>query len=167
MSQNLKPPSSWRWPILVIGLLIGHAALMLVAVLIATSDRSFTVLPNYYKQALAWDANQAIQRQSEKLGWTIDTQTAATADPLGQRQVRLTLRDAAGRLIPNGTLELSYYHRTSAGDVQRARLNSTGPGLFEQKLPLRKSGFWEFRIEAIADGQRFVTTTPHFVEAGR
>ena len=161
------PSSSWRWPAIVIGLLAAHFILMMVTVMIATRDRSFAVMPKYYEQALAWDQTQAKKRESEKLGWTFGIETGTKADPLGKRHVVCTLADAQGQPLKEAVAEISYYHRTFAQEIHKELLATTAPGRFEKDLPMRRSGFWEFRVSIKADGREFVTDRTHFVEDAR
>src|SRR5215207_5791090 len=89
--HNPKRP---RWPFIVAGLLVVHVALMTVAVVIATHDRSFAVLPNYDDNAVHWDRDQAKRRASAKLGWKLEIVPAETVDPIGRRNVSVRLTDA-------------------------------------------------------------------------
>ena len=172
MSQNILPEpktrSSWRWPAIVIGLLVAHFILMMVTVLIATGDRSFTVLPKYYERALAWDQTQAKKRASDQLGWKLGIETSTKIDPLGKRKTTMTLNDAEGKPVAGAIADISYYHRTFAQQVETATLAMSAPGRFEMELPMRRSGFWEFRVLVKADGHEFVTDLTHFAkDAGR
>jgi hypothetical protein len=53
------PRRHLRWPLIVLGLLVGHISLMVVAVIIATHDQANTVLPDYYQKAQHWDQDRA------------------------------------------------------------------------------------------------------------
>lgn len=169
MSQSISPEPktrpSWRWPAIVIGLLVAHFILMMVTVLIATGDRSFAVMPKHYERALAWDQTQAKKRAFDQLGWKLEVQTGTKVDPLGKRKTTMTLNDAEGKPIAGATAEISYYHRTFAQQVETAALAMIAPGRFEMELPMRRSGFWEFRVLVKADGREFMTDLTHFVEA--
>ena len=56
MNDNAVDKPSIRWPLIVIGLLLGHMAIMFVAVVLATRDHgSSAVIPDYYQKAVNWD----------------------------------------------------------------------------------------------------------------
>src|SRR3954466_7927827 len=89
----------WPWPLIVVGLLLGHVSIMVTAVILATGDKSFAVLPNYYEKAVNWDKNQAELRASEKLGWQVTLVPSPDVDPAGHRSLMLTLADATGHAV--------------------------------------------------------------------
>jgi nitrogen fixation protein FixH len=171
MSQNSDPAPrpggaapAWRWPAIVVGLLVAHCLFMLTVAMIAVGDRSFVVVPRYYEQALAWDQTQALRRQSKKLGWRLGIETGRSVDLQGRRLVVFTLADAEGRPMHDATAQISYYHRRQAQQVERITLSATAPGRFERDLPMRAGGFWEFRVLASSGGQEFIADLTHFVE---
>ena len=62
MSMTTK--GSLRWAIAIVGLIALHAAGMLAVILIATRNPSFSVEPDHYQKALAWDRLAARQQAS-------------------------------------------------------------------------------------------------------
>src|SRR5690606_17799921 len=67
-----------RWMYIFIGLLVVHAGSMITMAVIASSDSSFAVEPNYYEQALNWDAAAAQKEHNATLGW----KAGVTVSPL-------------------------------------------------------------------------------------
>lgn len=68
MTQTPSPPASKlppRWVLIIVGLLVIHAACMLIAVWIATRQ-STGAIPDYYQKAVHWDQSQAQTRKSDK-----------------------------------------------------------------------------------------------------
>jgi len=60
VKPSVRPERHLRWPLIVIGLLLGHMAIMFVAVVLATRDRaSSAVIPDYYQKAVDWDRTHA------------------------------------------------------------------------------------------------------------
>ena len=174
MSDELSPTvngkpsrkSSWRWPLILIGLLTGHATIMMVCVAIATNDKTFAVPPDYYGRAIHWDERQAALRASEQLGWKASVEAANEVDPLGRRIAAFRLVDASGNAIPGATMEVSYYHHAHGRDVQRLELkvaDAADPRQFSGLFPMRYSGFWEFEFTAKAHGKTFVATTTQWI----
>jgi len=161
-----RPKSSKRWPLIIIGLLSVHVTLMLTAAAIATRDRSFAVLPNYYENAVNWDKTRAAMESSRALGWKLQINPAARIDPHGSRQVTILLSDSQGRPIPNAKLELTYYHHAHANESANVTLNETEPGLFMTNLPMPYEGLWQFKVKVEAGGTIFVTDLSQFVGNG-
>ena len=54
-----KPKRHLRWPLIVVGLLLGHMSLMFTAILIINRSKPDPVLPDYYQRALDWDQNHS------------------------------------------------------------------------------------------------------------
>ena len=158
-----RPTSSKRWPMIIVGLLSVHVTLMITAAAIATRDRSFAVLPNYYENAVNWDKTRAEMDSSRKLGWNLQINPAPQVDPHGSRQVSILLTDAAGQPISNAKIDLTYYHHAHANESANITLNESEPGRFTTNLPMRHEGFWQFKVRAEAGGKTFVTDLSQFV----
>ena len=107
---------AWLWPSIIIGMLGVHTIGCLIVVYIATSDPSHAVVPDYHSKAVAWDEHQALARASSQLGWTCTIQTALEPDMLGQRSVRISLRDAG--LLQQGK---GLFRGTGNGSCLRCR----------------------------------------------
>lgn len=160
-SVRRAPRGAWRWPAIIVGLLAGHVLLMGIAVLVATSDTSFQVVPDYYRKSLEWDRTQAMLRASARLGWTLRIEPGA-ADLRGQRDVRVTLRDANGEGVAGATVELDYLHAAQA-QPQRATLELDSAGACVASLPMRASGFWQFEALARSGQTRFAARMTQYV----
>jgi hypothetical protein len=113
---NPPPAASRRrllWPTIVIGLLVGHAALILGAVTLAVSDRSFAVVPDYYDKAVHFDERRAALDASRKLGWALSFAfEPATDDAPSAIVARLTDRD--GRPVADADLQVRASSRADA-----------------------------------------------------
>ena len=164
--ENNKNHHRSPWPWIVVGLLGVHVTLMAVAAAIATRDRSFAVVPNYYEKGVNWDKTQAEKRASEKLGWKLTIEPSAHPDAHGQRAVQIQLTDANGRAIPAAKVELDYFHDSHANEQRSTTLSLKG-GKAEQTLAMPYTGFWEFHATATAEGKTFVATTTQWVETER
>jgi hypothetical protein len=147
-----------RWPFLVVALLAGHVLILAAVVLVATRDPSFAVTPDYYEQAVAWDATQAQKRASEKLGWKLDLLAGDEADRAAGRELSLTLRDASGAAIAGATIEVMCFHHSHATRPQRFTVTTAADGKALATTAIRHPGFWDFRCIARARDQAFTTT---------
>jgi len=167
MNMNKTPlKRNLRWPMIVVGLLLGHVTIMAVAVTVATRGQS-SVIPGYYQKAQNWDRNQALLRASEKLGWTVSLTPALEVDPLGRRVVSVHVTDAKGLAVAGAEVELSFVHLAHTSDVQQARLKTGDDGRATATLPMRYEGFYEIDVTARAHGDTFVTTLSPFVSNAR
>ena len=163
----VRPRRHMKWPLIVIGLLTGHVSVMVVAVVIATHDKSFAVLPDYYQKAVHWDDTQAELRASERLGWQCAFTPSADVDPLGRRSVTFTLVDAAGKGIAGADVQVTYFHHARPAELLKATLQTDQSGRATQTIPMRNEGFWQVNVRASKDGQKFVQTTTPFVSTAK
>ena len=143
-----------RWALIVVALLITHASAMIIAVLIATGDPSFAVVPDYYQKALSWDQRRAALRGSDSLGWTLVLKPGSVVDERRRRLVVAELHDAQGQPVAEPRLTLSYYHYSHGGQPGEAVLPSTGPGRFAATIPMRWPGTWH--VEATVPDTAFL-----------
>lgn len=165
----------WRWPVIIVAFLGGHVTIMMFAVMFAVGDPSFAVVPDYYEKAVNWDAQRAVERDSDELGWTLDVVPSGFADRDGLRSVVCTLTDAQGNPINDATLSLNFYHRARASHRVTATLTSRKPegsgnpggsGRYEALLPMGRAGAWVIEARAQRGGDVFVQTLSRTVEGG-
>jgi nitrogen fixation protein FixH len=162
-----RPRRHLKWPLIVVGLLTGHVSVMIVAVVIATHDKSFAVLPDYYQKAVHWDQGQAELRASERLGWQCAFTPSPEVDPLGRRSVTFTLVDSAGRGIPGVDIRVTYFHHARPAELFNATLRTDDAGRATQPITMRNQGFWQVNVTATKAGQKFVQTTTPFVSTAK
>jgi len=150
-----------KWPWIIVGLLSVHVAGMVTAAMIATHDRSFAVVDNYYEKAVHWDQSQALLRASREMGWKVEIKPSDRVDPLGRRRVEFVVTDAQGRAIPQAVLTVEYFHDAHAAEVRKATLSPDGhdPSRFGAVLPMRYAGIWEYELTVTAGDKTFVEKT--------
>jgi nitrogen fixation protein FixH len=130
----------------VIALLGGQVLLTGVAVLIATSDRSFAVEPDYYQKALQWDELQAQRRQNAASGWHAALTIDPSATPSGARRVAVRVTDREGRPVEQARVRVASFHHACAAVRTETALVAEADGVYSAGVPLRRPGLWEFRI---------------------
>jgi nitrogen fixation protein FixH len=163
-AQNLipagRPASRRRWPMIIVGLLVGHTALMIAFVCIATRDKSFSVDPDYYGKAVHWDQSQAEQRASDALGWQATIRPEEVVDEKGERTVVFELTDANGAAVSAMAIDAVYFHHAHGNEVRKATFKSepSDPRHFLARLPMSHTGTWEFHVTAHAGEKLFVKT---------
>lgn len=165
-AEIIQPARKWRywtWPLIVVGLLLGHVSIMVTAVVLATGDKSFAVLPNYYEKAVNWDKNQAELRASAKLGWQVTLIPSPEVDPTGHRAVTITVADAAGQPVADAAVELTWYHHKRPNELLKAAFHTDAAGRAAETVVMRGEGFYQMNVTASAGGRRFVTVLTPFV----
>ena len=150
-------------PAVVLGLLGGHMVFIMLAITLATGDRSFAVVPDYYNKAVAYDQHKAELAQSEALGWQVQMQPAATVDAAGERELVVMLRDRDNAWVTGASVRVSCFHYARAGDPMSFELTEVLPGQYTGKARLGREGFWQFDLVAERGDARFVSQTKQFV----
>ncbi len=145
------------WPFIIMGLLGLNMAIVGVTVYAANSDRSFAVVPDYYRKGLRWDDSARQQERNGSLGWTLDAtlEPRASAAAPGRLSVRFT--DGAGRPIRAAKMMLEAFHDADPANVTRVELANLGEGAFVATLPPPRHGLWTLRFVADAAGMRFTS----------
>lgn len=134
---------AWVWPAIVIGLLSLQVVICLAAYIVATSDPSQVVVSDYHSKALAWDEHMAELRAGEALGWRAELVVSQEADMLGDRTVRLSLKDAQGEPLNGASVGIRAFHFARANIIVEADLKEAAPGEYVTRMKMRKTGRWE------------------------
>lgn len=140
-------------PLLIAGALALHVVGSMVMVVIATSDDSYAVEPDYYAKALAWDERRAQEQRNAELGWDLRFSldpAAPGADPT----VQATLTGAAGEPIADARVAVEAFSNVRRDDILTAVL-SPAPEGYRATLPMHGSGRWEFRFTVTRDQDVF------------
>jgi FixH protein len=142
----------WAWaPGVLLAGLLGTQLTVLHSVL---DDPSFALEPDYYRKAVAWDAQRELERVSQALGWhaAISAGPAPRARGLG---LQLQLRDAQGDPLTGAAVHVTAFANARAARVFEAPLLETAPGTYAAEIPSSVPGLWEFRIEAARGADRY------------
>ncbi len=134
------------WGAFVIAFLGGQVAMGIVAVILATGDPSFAVVPDYHEKAMHWDDSTQIQTASDELGWTASIELSAAADAVGARTIVVKLTDRSGQPIEDASLHLRAFHHARAGEPVRLSLRSHQDGHYTAAVPMRREGLWQFEL---------------------
>ncbi len=145
------------WIGMVVGLLSMSVIIHGIAIIIAVSDPSFALEPDYEQKARDWDSIQLQQQTSKQLGWTVDLDTSPVGE-FGDVLVQLSVFDKWGKPILDGEVNIDMFHNARAKNIFRAELEHISDGLYTAVLPLRRSGVWEFRLTIKRDDDLYVDT---------
>ncbi len=147
----------WQWPLLVVGLLVIPVAAHAFLIAKALHDPGLAVERDYYKRAVAWDAEMDQQRTNGALAW----QVAAEPDRLTAQGVVLTVaaRDQFGKPLANADLLVRARHNARPAESAQGAAITDAQGRAPVALRgLQSDGLHAFAVEVRAGGQRFTTT---------
>ena len=147
------------WPIGVATILALTVAANIVVMRIANDDPSFSVEPDYYRKAVAWDSTMARRAESAALGWTATVTLEAEARAAAPTTVAVALLDTSGAPVREATVAVTLIHNADAGRPLSVRLSERAPGTYEGSALLAFPGRWEVRIAATRGAERFELTT--------
>lgn len=163
---NAEPPHllrRWRWPMIVVGLLLTHVVCMVIAVVIATTDRSFVVLPDYYKRSLQWDDHKAALAASDRLGWK-RVLTLGEFDPAARtRLATLKFTDGAGKGVDGLTVSMEATADMDSAHRQALTFRPVGDGAYQTVLKVTHDGNWALEIDARRGDEHYVTTAAAWI----
>jgi nitrogen fixation protein FixH len=151
--------SGRHWPFLIVGLLAAGVAANVLLLVRASADPSFSVEPDYYAKAVAWDAHLAQLARSEALGWTAEL-TAGTDGVM----VRIADRDR--RPVAGAAVTLEAFPLARGNQIVRGALDETSDHAYRAPLPIARRGLWEFRLTVRRGGDTFVAVVAHDVAPG-
>jgi nitrogen fixation protein FixH len=149
------PRRFWPWPGMIFLLLASNVAIVLTCVYVATSDRSFSIEPDYYRKAVHWDRSVAQRQRNSALGWNM---TVAPAAPIAARLV-----DHDAQPIGGAQIEVVAFHNAHSGNRLETMLEEIEPGLYRSAEVLTRSGSWELRFTAKVGGETFTQNLTHLV----
>ena len=156
-TQSATVRTNWFWPGFVITLLGTQVVLILVMAYVASYDRSFAVEPDYYQQALHWNAHQAQTRANQALGWRVEMGVSDESDVYRNRGIRCTISDRTGNPIDGAHVEIVAFSHVRGADRQHATLVPRETGRYDGQLRVTHGGLWEFRISIQRGTERYTT----------
>lgn len=159
----LAPWRSLVMPGVVAGLLGGQMIFIAIAITLATGDRSFAVVPDYYQKAVDWDQRKADLAASQAMGWRVELRPSPQADELGRRQLVLIVQDRAGLPVRDASVNVQMFHHARAKDHQAAGLSEVLPGQYAALVEMPRPGRWQFDVEVKRGDERYVTTMQQHV----
>jgi nitrogen fixation protein FixH len=156
-SPQFDPPT-WVWPTVVVALLTGQLVVCGVIVFASSSDPTVAVEPDYYEKAISWDQQAAQRERSRQLGWSATVTVDPLTDRTGARAVGINLRDRNSDSICGAAVRATVFHHACARERFETEFNETADGRYVARLPLKRDGVWEFRIQAQRGSDVFTLT---------
>ncbi|MFT5734678.1 MAG: hypothetical protein ACJAQ3_001431 [Planctomycetota bacterium] len=164
---------SYRWPMIVVGLLCGHVGAMALAVSIAGRDNGNSVLPDYYARALAWDDMRAKAADSALLGWDVFINTSPFAAEDGRRNLRIEILDKFKNPVTEASVSVRFWHRAEGKAIEAVLSQAGDTGVYEAAVPMASKGLWSCEIAAelgellyVSDREIRVVNAAELMESG-
>ncbi len=147
----------WQWPLLVVALLAIPVAAHAFLIAKALRDPGLAVERDYYKRAVAWDAEMAQQRDNGTLAWQVSVEPG----PLQPTGTTATVRalDSRGQPLPNATVRVRARHNARPAETAEATALTDIQGRATVALVgLQSTGLHAFGVEVAAGPVRFTAT---------
>jgi nitrogen fixation protein FixH len=144
-----------QWPIGVVVVLTLTVAGNIYIAVRANDDPSVHIEKDYYQKAVRFDADQALQKRSDRLGWHLTL--AASRTTAANAAVTATLVDSTGTAVHGALVRLSARAVARANDSFTATAVETGDS-YVATLPMGRRGLWDVSVEVVRGAERFVTT---------
>lgn len=154
---------TWKWPLIVVGLLVAHVTGMMTAVTIATRDKSFIVLPNYYQKALEWDQRKSALAAADKLGWERRI-TLGDFDASHQtRLIRIEMVDRNRQPLEGLSISITAAPEKHPDRFQTLQLTSQSPGSYVGHLKVTQTDVWSVDIDAKRGNEHYVSNAKPWI----
>lgn len=152
--------SEYRWPIYIAGHLTMSVVACGVLVWVATRPDAPLPIPDYYRSAQSWDADEATVEASEALGWTVhyDIPSDVPYVPGMPRPVDVTVLDRSGQPVA-GLSGKFFAMRPSDGRLNQSSDLVALPlqaGSYRTLVRLDQPGAWDFRLDVKQQALPFV-----------
>lgn len=154
-ASNAERSAMLRWSGFVVLLLGGSVSAWIYAAILAISDPSMAIVPDYHEKALHWDDHLAAERASHSTGWA----TALVPGPLAasgsERELTIFVRDRDAKPVSGAIGQIRYYHHARAGAAQTATLSENEPGSYVCKAHFVRTGTWQIELRLVRGEERF------------
>jgi nitrogen fixation protein FixH len=149
--QQAERRSRLLWISVIAGFFLVHGSVLIVGIVLATSDPTHAVVPNYHQQAMEHDKVLAERQASERLGWT----WTISLDSGG---VMVQLNDVQGRQVEHALINIDLCHHARGNQHRRVQLRAIAgqPGCYRGEVKLERSGVWQIDLDVQRGPDRFI-----------
>ena len=112
------------WPGIVCALIGLNMCIVAVTVVLAHSDRSLAVEPDYYQKALRWENTQRQREVNRSLGWEVRIEHSG---PGTTPSVSVIITDRDGRPVEGAGVGVTAFHNARPADRSERALSETAP----------------------------------------
>ena len=144
-----------QWPIGVVVVLTLTVAANIYVAVRANDDPSVSIEPDYYQKAVRFDAEQALRRRSDRLGWHVALVASRTT--ASEAALNAALVDSLGAPVRGAIVRITAHAVARANDTFTATARELGDR-YVAMLPIARRGLWDVEVEAVRGSQRFVAS---------
>ena len=142
-----------QWPIGVVAVLVLTIGANIYVAFRANDDPSVSVESDYYQKAVRFDADQAMRRRSERLGWRLAL-TAAPAAAGGETLTALVV-DSTGAPVRGAVVRFTALAVARGNDPVSGAARADGDH-YVATLPMIRRGLWDVNVQVVRGSDRFV-----------
>ncbi len=117
------------------------------SVILAVSDPTVAIVPNYHQKALDWDASQRAVNLTSQLGWHVTPLVGLVSGDTGKRLVRVSIQDQQARPVSDLNVSAAVYHHARGSEVHNLNLMETDAGYYEGTTSLTQAGVWQVFVQ--------------------
>lgn len=140
------------WAFVPVGLLGASLIGLGTLVSIAVRDPGFALEKNYYERAVHWDREREQAATNERLGYGVALELHEATDGV---ELELHLTDRGGVALPGARVTIEAFANARSGERRVLHLVAGTDGRYRASLGPARQGLWEFRVEVLAEGERF------------
>ncbi|MFN3190570.1 MAG: FixH family protein [Aureliella sp.] len=131
------------WMSGVVALLGTQILIGAFSIYLSKSDPTVAVVPNYYHNAVNWDATRRGFEHMRDLGWEVAIVDSSSA--AGQASFLIELTDEE-EPVSDRRITGELFHHALAQERHQVRFEETGPGIYRVVLPAGKTGLWQLNL---------------------
>lgn len=144
---NLERRARRWWVSGIVSLLGLQVFIGIGSVILAVSDPTVAIVPNYHQKALDWDATQRAANLTRKLGWQVTPVVGLLTTGGDNRLVRVSIRDRQGRPVSDLNVSAAVYHHARGSEIHNLHLVETDAGFYEGATNLTQAGVWQVYLQ--------------------
>ncbi|MEM8735406.1 MAG: FixH family protein [Planctomycetota bacterium] len=127
----------------VVALLGTQIVIGAFSIYLSKSDPTVAVVPNYYHNAVNWDATRRGFELMRDLGWQVAIVDSSHA--AGQASFSIALTDEE-EPVSDRRITGKLFHHALAQERHQVRFQETRPGVYRVDLPAGKTGLWQLNL---------------------
>lgn len=144
------------WVSFVCLLLGANLAMGGLAVYLASSDPSLSIIPNYYQKGLDWDKTKAVLVETERTGWAVDIAVTPDLPNVPQRVLTVTIKDRDGNPVEGAQGTLTLFHHAHAREEQVISLEPREAGVYCGNAVMIPEGNWDFTLVLTKGSEKYM-----------
>lgn len=144
---NLERRARRWWVSGIVSLLGLQVFIGIGSVILAVSDPTVAIVPNYHQKALDWDATQRAAQLTGKLGWQVTPLVGLVTEGNNQRLIRISIQDQQGRPVSDLNVSAAVYHHARGSEIHNLTLVETDAGYYEGTTRLTQAGVWQVYVQ--------------------